>query len=195
VNGKFEQPMIGKLDILMPNFAFPITQPILDEMKAKGTELWLYNVTDQRFTWGYYPFRTGAKGRFQWFANYGPGYPFDDFDSTAGNTTWDAFVNGPDGPVGMINALDMRDGLDDLRYVTLLKQLVEKAQNPQNKAVQEGKAILAEIDALDVDLRNYAGNTMSAQDTGFAASDKLWSPEKCERMRWRIAEAIMALQK
>jgi hypothetical protein len=195
VNGKFEQPMIGKLEILMPNFAFPITQPILDEMKAKNTELWLYNVTDQRFTWGYYPFRTGAKGRFQWFGNYGPGYPFDDFDSTAGNTTWDAFVNGPDGPVGMINALDMRDGLDDLRYVTLLKQLVEKAKNPQAKAVSDGKAILAEIAALDVDLRNYAGNTMSAQDTGFAASDKLWSPEKCERMRWRIAEAIMALQK
>jgi hypothetical protein len=195
VNGKFEHPLIGKMDILMPNFAFPITQPIVDEMKAKGTELWLYNVTDQRFTWGYYPFRAGAKGRFQWFANYGAGYPFDDFDSTAGNTTWDAFVNGPDGPVSMINALDMRDGLDDLRYVTLLKQLVEKAKNPQDKAVAEGKAILAEIAALDVDLRNYAGTGMSAQDTGFAASDKMWSPEKCERMRWRIAETILALQK
>jgi hypothetical protein len=46
-------------------------------------------------TWGFYPFRVGAKGRFQWFANCGAGYPFDDSDSTAGNTTWDAFVNGP----------------------------------------------------------------------------------------------------
>jgi hypothetical protein len=28
VNGKFEQPLIGKMNILMLNFAFPITQPI-----------------------------------------------------------------------------------------------------------------------------------------------------------------------
>jgi hypothetical protein len=72
---------------------------------------------------------------------------------------------------------------------------VQEAKNPQDKAVVEGKAILAEIDTLDMDLRNYAGTGMSAQDTGFATSDKLRSPEKCDRMHWRIAEAIMALQK
>src|SRR5690606_20652247 len=159
-----------------------------------NTELWLYNITDQRFTWGYYPFRAGTKGRFQWFGNYGPGYPFDDFDSTPGNSTWDAFVNGPDGPVSMVNALDMRDGLDDLRHATLLNELVKTAKKPQDKSVQEDKNILAEINALDIDLRNYAGSSFSGEDTGFAAADKLWPPEACERVRWRIAESIMKLQ-
>jgi len=195
VNGKYEHPLIGEMDILMPNFAFPITQPIMDEMKAKGSELWLYNVTDQRFTWGYYPYRLGAKGRFQWFGNYGPGYPFDDFDSTTGNSVYDAFVAGPDGPISMVKALDMREGLYDLRYMTLLKQLVEKAKDPHSKAVQDAKAILQEVNALDVDLRNYAGNTMSAVDTGFAVNEKMWTPQACERMRWRIAQSIMELQK
>jgi hypothetical protein len=195
VNGKYEHPLIGQIDILMPNPAFPITQPIMDEMKAKGSELWLYNSTNQRFTWGYYPARIGAKGRFQWFGNYGPGYPFDDFDSTTGNSVYDAFVAGPDGPISQVNALDMREGLDDLRYLTLLKQLVEKNKNSQTKAAQDARAILQEIDALDVDLRNYAGSAISAVDTGFAVNEKMWTPQACERMRWRIAESIMTLHK
>lgn len=195
VNGKYEHPLIGQVDILMPNYAFPITPPIVEEIKAKGTELWLYNVNDQRFTWGYYPFRTKAKGRFQWFGNYGPGYPFDDFDSTTGNSTYDVFVAGPDGPVSMVNALNMRDGLDDLRYLTLLKRLVDAAKNPQDKAVAEAKAILAEVDALEVDLRKYASGATSAVDTGFDSNGKMWSPQACERMRWRIAQSIMELQK
>src|SRR5690606_4891649 len=105
--------------------------------------------------------RIGAKGRLQWFGNYGPGYPFDDFDSVTGNSVYDAFVAGPDGPISQVNALDMREGLDDLRYLTLLKQLVEKNKNSQTKAVQDARAILQEIDALDVDLRNYAGSAIS----------------------------------
>jgi hypothetical protein len=195
VNGKYEQPFIGKIELLMPNLAFPITQPIMDEMKAKGTELWLYNVTDQRFSWGYYPFLTGAKGRFQWFQNSGMGYPFDDFDSNYGDSVYSAFVAGPDGPISEVFALNMRDGLDDLRYLTLLNQLVNQAKNPQAKAVQDAKAILAEIKALDPDLRNYTTSAVDAQATGIDDVSKIWTPEACERMRWRIAEAIMALQK
>jgi hypothetical protein len=196
VNGKYEHDLIGKEEILMPNFAFPITQQVLDEMKAKNTALWLYNVGDTRFSWGYYPFRVGAKGRFQWFNSTGNCYPFDDFDSGYGDTVYSAFVAGPDGPVSMVNALNMRDGLDDLRYLTLLKQLMTQSKNPQSKAMTEAKAVLADIDALDVDLRNYAGSSMmDAQATGFDAGNKIWSPEACEKMRWRIAECILELQK
>ena len=196
VNGPYEHVLIGKEEILMPNFAFPITQPILDEMNAKNTTLWLYNVQDSRFTWGYYPFRVGAKGRFQWFNSTGNCYPFDDFDSGYGDTVYSAFVAGPNGPVSMVNALNMRDGLDDFRYLTLLKQLVNSAKDTNSPAYKDAQGVLAEVAALDVDLRNYAGNKMTdAQATGFDAGAKLWSPEKCERMRWRIAEAIMGLQK
>jgi len=195
VNGKFELPLIGKIENLMPNFAFPITQPVLDEMKAKNTELWLYNVTDQRFSWGYYPFLTGTKGRYQWFNNSGMGYPFDDFDSNYGDSVYSAFVAGPDGPISEVFALNMRDGLDDLRYVTLLNQLVNEAKNPQAKAVQEAKAILAEIKALDVDLRNYGTGAIDAQAAGMDDVSRMWTPQACERVRWRIAECIMELQK
>jgi hypothetical protein len=195
VNGKYEHPFIGKIEILMPNLAFPITRPIIDEMKAKNTELWLYNVTDQRFSWGYYPFLTGAKGRFQWFNNSGMGYPFDDFDSNYGDSVYSAFVAGPDGPISEVFSLNMRDGLDDLRYVTLLNQLVNQAKNPQSKAVQDAKSILAEIKALDPDLRNYTTSAIDAKATGISDVSKMWTPEACQRMRWRVAESIMALQK
>jgi hypothetical protein len=195
VNGKYEMPMIGKIEALMPNFAFPITQPTLAEMKAKGTELWLYNLNDQRFTWGYYPFLTSAKGRFQWYNCAGAGYPFDDFDSQYGDSAFSIFVAGPNGPVSFVQALEMRDGLDDLRYLTLLQQLVETTKNPNAQAFKEGKAILAEIKALDVDLRNYSSGVNNAQAAGLNDLSKMWTPQACERMRWRIAEAIMKLQK
>ncbi len=195
VNGKYEHPFIGKIEALMPNFAFPITQPIIDEMKAKGTELWLYNLSDARFTWGYYPFLTDAKARFQWFNNSGMGYPFDDFDSQYGDSVYSAFVAGPHGPVSEVYALNMRDGLDDLRYVTLLAQLTDQAKEQKSKAVTEGKAILAEIKAQDVDLRNYSSGALDATASGMDADSKIWTPQACERMRWRVAEAIMSLQK
>lgn len=194
VNGKYEHALIGKVDILMPNFAFPITEPILDEMKSKGTELWLYNVTDTRFTWGYYPFLTRAKGRFQWYGNYGSGYPFNEFDATSPDSLFDAYVAGPEGPISMVNALDMREGLDDLRYVTLLNRLVEQSKDPRSKAVREAKAILAEINALSVDLRTYGEGEVDATGTGLNTA-KAWTPEQCERMRWRIADCIIELQK
>jgi hypothetical protein len=89
----------------------------------------------------------------------------------------------------------MRNGLDDLRYVTLLNQLVNQAKNPQSKAVQDAKAVLAEIKALDPDLRNYTTSAIDAKATGISDVSKMWTPEACERMRWRIAESIMALQK
>ena len=95
----------------------------------------------------------------------------------------------------MVNALNMRDGLDDLRYLTLLKRLVDAVKDPQDKAVAEAKAILAEVDALEVDLRKYASGATSAVDTGFDSNGKMWSPQACERMRWRIAQSIMELQK
>lgn len=195
VNGKYEHPLIGKLEMLMPNFAFPITQGIIDEMKAQNTELWLYNVGDFRYTWGYYIFRTGAKGRYQWYNNSGMGFPFNDFDSSYGDSVYSAFVAGPDGPISQVYALDMRDGLDDLRYLTLLKTLLDDAKNSQSKAVQDGKMILAEIAALDADLRNAARSNIDAQAAGFDAGAKIWSPETCERMRWRVAQCILELQK
>jgi len=194
VNGKYEHDLIGKIEIIMPNYAFPITQQVLDDIKAKHTELWLYNVKDVRFTWGYYPFRVQAKGRFQWFNSTGNCYPFDDFDSGYGDTVYSVFVAGPDGPVSMVKALEMRDGLDDLRYLTLMKSLMAKHPHDQSKGMKDATAILKEIDALNVDLRTYASGAIDAKATGFDAGHHLWSAEQCEKMRWRIAAAIMDLQ-
>jgi hypothetical protein len=195
VNGPYEHVMIGKEEILMPNMAFPITQDILDEMKAKNTTLWLYNVGDLRYTWGYYPFRVNAHGRFQWFNSTGNCFPFDDFDSDYGDTVYSIFVAGPNGPVSVVNALNMRDGLDDFRYLTLLKELMNKAANKNSAGYKAAQKVMAEVDAQDVDLRNSGTGKLDAQAAGFNPSAKIWSPQTCERIRWEVAQAIMELQK
>lgn len=195
VNGPYEHVLIGKEEILMPNFAFPITQEILDEMKAKNTTLWLYNVGDLRYTWGYYPFRVDAKGRFQWFNSTGNCFPFDDFDSDYGDTVYSAFVAGPNGPISLVNSLNMRDGLDDFRYLTLLKDLMNKATNKNSAGYKAAQKVMDEVNAQDVDLRNSGTGDMDAQAAGFNPSAKIWSPQTCERIRWEIAQAIMELQK
>ena len=195
VNGPYEHVLIGKEDILMPNFAFPITQEVLDEMKAKNTTLWLYNVGDLRYTWGYYPFLVNAKGRFQWFNSTGNCYPFDDFDSDYGDTVYSAFVAGPDGPISLVNSLNMRDGLDDFRYLTLLKDLMNKATNKNSAAYKAAQKVMAEVEAQDVDLRKSGTGNFDAQATGFNPDSKIWSPQTCERIRWEVAQAIMELQK
>jgi hypothetical protein len=194
VNGPYEHVLIGKEEILMPNMAFPITPEILQRMKDTHTTLWLYNVGDLRYTWGYYPFLVDAKGRFQWFNSTGNCYPFDDFDSDYGDTVYSAFVAGPNGPVSLVKALDMRDGLDDFRYLTLLKDLMNKATNRNSAAYKAAQNVIAKIDAQDVDLRNSGTGKLDAQAAGFNPSAKIWSPQTCERIRWEVAQAIMGLQ-
>lgn len=195
VNGPYEHVLIGKEEILMPNMAFPITPEILQQMKDTHTTLWLYNVGDLRYTWGYYPFRVDAKGRFQWFNSTGNCFPFDDFDSGYGDTVYSAFVAGPDGPISMINALNMRDGLDDFRYLTLLKDVMNKATDKNSAAYKAAQKVMAEVDAQDVDLRNSGTGRLDAQAAGFNPNAKIWSPQTCERIRWEVAQAIMGLQK
>ena len=194
VNGIHEHAMIGKEDILMPNLAFPITPEVLDEMKAKNTTLSVYNVGDLRYTWGYYLSRVGAQGRFQWYQNSGMGFPFDDFDSQYGDSVYSAFVAGPNGPISELYALDMRDGLDDFRYLTLLKTLMNKTTNKNSAGYKAAQKVMAEVEAQDVDLRNATTGNLDAQAAGFNPNAKIWSPQTCERIRWEVAQAILQLQ-
>jgi hypothetical protein len=199
VNGPYEMVAVPYVDIIMPNHAFPITKETVTYIKNKhGKELWLYNIGMTRFSYGFYPWRTGAKGRYQWHGRYTVCFPYDDFDGSGGDSSYMYSYPVPDGPPrATLNLEKLREGIYDYRYIRTLELLVDKTQGKQNArlqdAVKEAEELIAEIrNSIDWDIRKHWGMKVASGESG---NDTLldWNDEICDRYRWRIAQMIIQL--
>ena len=189
MNGPVEIPSLPYLDIAIPNGALPITEENLQRIRDDGCDLWFYNIGSTRFTFGYYLNRTRPKGRLQWsFGNTSryldqvPGIP--SLAHINYTLHWDADFQ----PARRYNVEEMRQGILDYRYLCLLQTLAAKhARNqapPMQNAVARART-LADMIIQGVKIRNEH----SGED--FVAG--VWSPRTCQRLRWRIVMAILAI--
>jgi len=175
---------LDEADIVMPNAAFPVNEETIAELRDHGCTLGLYNMGATRFSYGFYPWRVAAYNRAQWSFSY-------DGDSR------DPYVALPSGARGScdcrytpdwevlpsIGMLVQREGVDDYRYIQLLEesiQAAEQAGKGNAAEVKGGKAVLAELrDAVRV---NYLD------------PDNNWDNSTMNYWRWRVAQAAMRLQ-
>jgi hypothetical protein len=186
MNGPVEIPEIPWLDIAIPNGSLPINDENVAKIKKAGTEYWIYNIGSTRYTFGYYLTKDNPKGRLQWSFygchNYLAQVPcLPSLGSIVYSTMWNSKLI----PARRLNVENIRQGIMDYRYCLTLRDLVSKHSGTKNAklaaAVKKGSALLKMItDGID--------SAIGKANTG------IWSRRTCQRLRWRLAKAIMEVK-
>jgi hypothetical protein len=141
--GKSYLPLLKLLDIVS---AHPTesSRGILDATRGGQPALWLYNAGMNRFTFGFLPWAAGATGRWEWhYEWWRQAYdPFARVDENPWSTGCGAVMPSPDGPVPTVAYENVRAGIDDYRYVFLLKRLIRQRRGGK---ADEAERFLEEI--------------------------------------------------
>lgn len=203
MNGPYEHIMVPHLDISMPNFAFPVTGETVEMVRGHGSDLWLYNIglTD-RLTYGLYPWRVRAGGRFQWHYR---GIGGDQWDDGAGNpaSAYAVSFNSPREVVPGLWAQAAREGVYDHRYAVTLEKSVEKARaNPAfdsdanlREKVRVAQQLIEHLEArIPVDIREAAGFRVDPRSAGEAIGGEFRDTDNIDRVRWSMARMIVELE-
>ncbi|NOY80358.1 MAG: hypothetical protein GXP31_05055 [Kiritimatiellaeota bacterium] len=189
MNGPVEIPTIPYLDIAIPNGALPISEENIAYIRRSGAELWFYNIGSNRFSFGYYLAKTRPKGRLQWsfggssrYVNQVAGLP--SVSDVRYTLHWDSKLR----PGRRNNIEEMRQGILDYRYFRTLDRLI--AENSRSSAPSVRRAVEKAKKLRDYILDGVkVRNRHSGED--FVAG--VWSSRTCQRLRWRIALAVMDL--
>lgn len=124
--------------------------------KTPGKRLWLYNSGKDRFSWGFYVWRSLASGRWEWNFCWPEdravgGYPgrewYNPFTELDGLAPY-APEEYPGGMLYKSCYLDMAEGINDYAYLYTLSKAIEVAENACRRAdvAAEAKAFLAGLD-------------------------------------------------
>jgi Glycoside hydrolase 123, catalytic domain len=150
-----------------------ITPEMIANTRASKDRLWLYNLGSggwspklDRFVFGLFTERCGAEGYLQWAFQWpGASDPYE--ASEAGQSPgWNYALPAPDGPLPTLGLEAAREGIDDARYLALVR-----TRAPESEA-----ASLDDIEPVSTRIRDYL-------DTHDAAS--------LDARRWRMAREAM----
>jgi len=183
MNGSPEHAMLPLLDIAIPNFGFPITEQTLTMVSDADAELWFYNLGWERFTWGYFPVRCGARGRLQWHYHSSPQGTCDPHNRLT-SSMWGVTM-GPDGPLANVDWEMIREGIDDARLVNTLRDLLKQARDRGvgMSACQEAESDLAWLmDSIRPDLSYYR------DEAGY------WDSGVYKDLKWMLGQDCVALE-
>ncbi len=181
MNGPAEHGMLPYLDIAALNMAFnrpePLTEELLDKIRDAGCDLWFFNIGGNRFSHGYYVARTGAKGRYQYGYMQKHRYVSQiPFLPSLGRLQHTFILDSDLNHGRRYDVEDMRQGVVDYKYFRTLERLVEERRGKADaRAISNAERVIKSImDGVKVD-----------------GLMEPWSPNVCERLRWRMATAIM----
>jgi len=116
----------GIIDMRLYNL---LTPEMIDSTHASGDHLWLYNLASQgwsgardRFVYGLLTERCDAEGCAQWAFQW-PNGNKDPYEAAAAgeNTGYHYALPSPDGPLPTLALAGVREGIDDARYLALLR--------------------------------------------------------------------------
>ena len=178
----------------------------MTETPAKGKVLWIYNVGMDRFSWGFYQWRTRAAGRWEWHFCFPGEWSWEYY---AGQDWYlpyaDSNGNGPSAPYakykgGMLyrsSFLTVLEGINDYRYIYTLSEAVKAAREAGRaaklqKALDDAEAFLKSIDAKVPEFPQVRGLTSGA-DVGKGLADD--AARSTDAWRKQIAELLTALAK
>jgi len=130
-----------------------------DQARQWGKQFWSYNINDAAFfpelatmrvAYGHFLWLQGVTGQFTWSYQQVSGNPLNALDgaSTDMMYTYPAIpeAGAPGGPSLMWEC--MREGVDDLRYVQMLEDLIARAEaKGQGLSAQQGRAVLERLRA------------------------------------------------
>ncbi|HWL54455.1 MAG TPA: hypothetical protein VNQ90_18595 [Chthoniobacteraceae bacterium] len=196
VNSPREQVMAPQVDILMPNYAYPITEGVPKALKETGTELWIYNSGGGRINLGLWTWRVGVKGRYQWHYRSQVTNPWDDAGG-GGLSHYCLAYPTPDGPLPSVQSDAARAAITDHRYMATLERVMAGAEgNPAKaEALKAAKAFVDDLrQRIPFDPRELLGYNLDPRDTGGDVGGAFGRDDTLQRIRWAMVEHILNLQ-
>jgi len=183
INGQAERVMLPVLDVAIPNNGFPINAQTLDMIRANGCELWMYNIGTHRFTWGFFLVKAGVKGRLQWHYRSGLRGTCDP-NNWLTSSTYAMVDTTPDGVLPTRDWENVREGVDDARYVRTLEQWIARAKKTGEPAARRA------ADRAQRTLDWILNRTQVRLDY-YTAEVGYWDPPVFDKLRRRIAAEIV----
>ncbi|MBN1809324.1 MAG: carbohydrate-binding family 9-like protein [Planctomycetes bacterium] len=177
-------PMVPLMDVVMTHAWERSRQIMLLSAKEHITKGIPYNNGWSRYVWGFYVWRSGTSGNWQWVYSWENSHAwlplFNSGEASA------VFVY-PEGYAPTVKYEWVREGITDYRYIRTLQQAISSA--PDAEASVAAKAFLEQLKAF---LPEYPHTGLkSGADAGGTSPDAL--SRHCDAWRYQITEFISAI--
>lgn len=123
-NSKKDRKVFPYIKTAILNNGMDISDSLFRYADKTDTDIWFYNIGQDRFSFGFYLWRTKAKGRLQWHYQLPAVDPYFDLDGR--ESDYCASYPSPAGPINTVGFELAREGIDDYRYMITLENLIEK---------------------------------------------------------------------
>jgi hypothetical protein len=196
--GKDYTPLVANVDILSVH-GYKASAKLMERAAEKKRQLWLYNTGMDRFSWGFYAWRVGAVGRWEWHFSWADGqakggYPgeewFNPFTTSHGYAS-DAPLDHPGGILFQSAFLEVAEGISDYAYIlTLEKALVGKT----GEKAKEARAFLAALKRAIPKFPEIKG--LASADDGALVGMGIKDEARLQAAKWRsrVAKLIAELK-
>ncbi|MCZ7647782.1 MAG: hypothetical protein M5U26_21415 [Planctomycetota bacterium] len=203
-SGKDYTSLVEHHDIVSVH-TWEASRGLIERTRAAGKPLWFYNTGKDRLSWGFYAWRMGAVGRWEWHFSWGDGKsadgypnpgegftPFGNQDALAMRAPYATF---PGGMLFKSDYLRMAQGIADRAYLETLERALQASADDAAKAavVKEARAFL---EALKKSIPEFPGlKNLASPDAGALVGEGLNSPaaELCGLWRDKAAEFLKIL--
>jgi hypothetical protein len=137
-SGKDYTVLADNADIISVH-AWKASSGLMERTRKNGKTLWLYNTGMDRFSWGFYNWRAGSSGRWEWHFCWHEektvgGYPGRDWYNPF--TSMHGFA--PNAPPSFLGGmlfqsrfLEVAEGINDYAYLITLEQALEKTKKEE----------------------------------------------------------------
>ncbi len=169
------------LDYAGINAGCDIGPATFEKIRKAGCEVWLVNAGKGRFWWGAWFYKVAKEHGVRFKEDYAyqiwHGDPFYDLD--AWNSDFCAAYPSPEGDLNTPWFEELREGIDDFRYLWMLDRLTEDARA---RSAQVWRDLSLEGDAFLKDVR--------ANTSADWRANKPWSDARLNAMRLKAGELI-----
>ena len=153
-----------------------LNKSVIEEVKATGSIPWFVNAQSGRFSFGFFFWKMsklGVKGKVEWYWNLG--------NNDKGSVV---FLDGAKIFPTLIYERSGK-GVDDIRYLTALENLLAKAEGKPaaQAAAEKARGFLKHLDESVADDWNH-----------YADGGNWWPSEQYDKARAKAVESILELQ-
>ncbi len=198
-------PIVDHIDIVSVH-AWERSRRLIEKARRDGKTLWFYNTGMDRFSWGFYNWAMGSKGRWEWhfcFPGTGSvrGYPnpeqwYTPFTERDGYALHAPYFSYPGGMTFKSVFFTVQQGITDYAYIRTLERAIETAADDAAKAavVREARDFLAAVRKTIPEFPSIAN--MVGAGSGALVGTGLETPvaKMTEHWRQHIAGLLTRLQ-
>jgi hypothetical protein len=172
----------------------------------KNKTLWLYNTGMDRLSWGFYNWRVGSAGRWEWHFCFVEGEPdngylneewYNPFCGKSAFAPYAPYAKYPGAMLFQSAFMTCSEGITDSAYLTTLESSIKDASKDPAKAETVAKAgvLLMEIRNNIPFLPDVKGIGAEGEGALVGTGIESRAAKECETWRRKIAELIVALKK